>query len=488
MLQKKREILLRLKKYSNKIMASIDLKSLTIKKAHEALIRGDYSARELAEKYLDNISNKNKEINAYLEVYEDVLDQADRADLRIKSGEKDNMLLGIPMALKDNILVEGRRVTSASKILEGFVAPYNATVINKLIEKGVVFLGRVNMDEFAMGASTENSAFGVTHNPNDLSRVAGGSSGGSAAVVASDMALCALGSDTGGSIRQPSAFCGVVGFKPSYGAVSRYGLIAMSSSLDQIGPITKTVEDSEIIFEVLRGVDSYDATTIEINKTKSLKKKIGIIPSLLKSKGIDEDIKRNFSDSVLKFKNLGYEIVELNLKHIAHALEVYYIICPAEVSSNMARFDGMRFGKKINGGNLLSEYMETRGQLLGSEVKRRIMIGTYVLSSGYYDAFYGKATIARELIKNDFKKAFEEVDAVLTPTTPSVAFKIGEKSDNPLEMYLADVFTVTANIACIPAISIPSGASPDGLPFGVQLMGEYKNDGIIFDIAKEFQG
>jgi aspartyl-tRNA(Asn)/glutamyl-tRNA(Gln) amidotransferase subunit A len=487
MLQKKKEILLRLKKYLNKkYMATIDLNGMTIRKAHEAFVRGDFTARELSEAYLQNITAKNKEINGYLEVYSDVLEQADRADFRIKSGEKDNLLLGIPMALKDNILVEGRSVTSASKILEGFIAPYSATVINKLIEKGVVFLGRVNMDEFAMGASTENSAFGVTHNPNDLSRVAGGSSGGSAAVVASDMALCALGSDTGGSIRQPSAFCGVVGFKPSYGAVSRHGLIAMSSSLDQIGPITKTVEDSEIIFEVLRGVDQYDATTVDINNTKSLKKKIGIIPSLLQSKGIDEDIKSNFSDSVSKFKNLGYEIVELDLKNIAHALEVYYIICPAEVSSNMARFDGMRFGKKIEGDNLLSEYMETRGQLLGSEVKRRIMIGTYVLSSGYYDAFYGKATIARELIKSDFKKAFEEVDAVLTPTTPSVAFKIGEKSDNPLEMYLADVFTVTANIACIPAISIPSGVSSDGLPFGIQLMGEYKNDSVLFDIANDF--
>lgn len=467
-------------------MASIDLKEMTIKKAHEALIRGDFTARELSEAYLQNILAKNKEINGYLEVYNDVLDQADKADFRIKSGEKDNMLLGIPMALKDNILVEGRRVTSASKILEGFIAPYNATAINKLIEKGVVFLGRANMDEFAMGASTENSAFGVTHNPNDITRVAGGSSGGSAAIVASDMALCALGSDTGGSIRQPAAFCGVVGFKPSYGAVSRHGLIAMSSSLDQIGPITKTVEDARIISECIKGIDPYDATTIEINETKNIKKKIGIIPELLKIDGISEGVKKSFNDAITKFRDSGYEIVELSMPHISHALEVYYIICPAEVSSNMSRFDGMRFGKKIKGDNLLSEYMETRGQLLGSEVKRRIMIGTYVLSAGYYDAFYGKATTARELIKDDFKKAFKEVDVVITPTTPSEAFKIGEKSKNPLEMYLADVFTVTANIAQIPAISIPFGKSDEGLPYGVQLMAEYKNDSALFDIADDF--
>jgi aspartyl-tRNA(Asn)/glutamyl-tRNA(Gln) amidotransferase subunit A len=466
----------------------IDLKTLTIKKAHESLINGEYSARELAEMYLKKIEKSNKEINGYLEVCDDILEQADRADLRIKSGEKDNMLLGIPMALKDNILVEGRRVTSASKILEGFIAPYNATVINKLIENGVVLLGRANMDEFAMGASTENSAFGVTRNPNNLAHVAGGSSGGSAAIVASDMALCALGSDTGGSIRQPSSFCGTVGMKPSYGAVSRHGLIAMSSSLDQIGPITKTVEDSKIIFDCIKGVDPYDATTIKTIDSNSNKKRIGIIPSLLKVDGISNDVKNNFIDSVSKFESLGYEVVELELPHISHALEVYYIICPAEVSSNMSRFDGMRFGKKVPGDNLLSEYMETRGQLLGSEVKRRIMIGTYVLSSGYYDAFYGKATIARELIKEDFRNAFEKVDAILTPTAPSVAFKIGEKSDNPLEMYLADVFTVTANIAGIPAISVPSGVDENGLPFGMQLMGQYKNDDIIFDIAKEFEG
>ncbi|MDB5204672.1 MAG: hypothetical protein JWP09_700 [Candidatus Taylorbacteria bacterium] len=466
---------------------TIDLKNLTIEKAHKHLIGGDFTARELAEAYLKNIEEKNKDINAYLEVFSDVLLQADKADLRFKNGEKDNALLGIPMALKDNLLVEGRRVTCASKIMEGYVAPYSATAIQKLIEKGVVFLGRVNMDEFAMGASTENSAFGVTKNPHDVTRVSGGSSGGSAAVVAANLALCALGSDTGGSIRQPSAFCGVVGYKPSYGAVSRHGLVAMSSSLDQIGPITNSVEDSKIIFDCIAGVDSYDATTISINESALIKKKIGIVKGLLDIEGIDSEVKKNFEESIEKAKGLGFEIVELEMPHISHALEVYYIICPAEVSSNMSRFDGMRFGKKVGGSNLLEEYLETRGQLLGSEVKRRIMIGTYVLSSGYYDAFYGKANKARELIKKDFENAFETVGAVMTPTTPSPAFKIGEKSNDPLQMYLADVFTVTANIAGVPAISIPSGVSKDGMPFGLQLMGAYKNDAALFDIAKEFE-
>ncbi len=465
----------------------INLKELTITSAHKALVEGVFTARELAEAYLKNIEEKNKDLNAYLEVFNDVLEQADNADLRIKNGEKNNMLLGIPMALKDNLLVKGRKVTCASKIMEGYVAPYSSTAINKLVERGVVFLGRANMDEFAMGASTENSAFGVTKNPRDMSRVSGGSSGGSAAVVAGDMALCALGSDTGGSIRQPAAFCGVTGFKPSYGAVSRHGLVAMSSSLDQIGPITKCVDDSQIIFDAIRGVDVYDATTITINKNGSIKKKIGVVKGLLDIDGIDPEVKNNFEESVKKAKGLGYEIIELPMPNISHSLEVYYIICPAEVSSNMARFDGMRFGKKISGSNLLQEYLETRGTLLGSEVKRRIMIGTYVLSSGYYDAFYGKANKARELIKKDFEKVFETVDAVMTPTTPSPAFKIGEKSNDPLQMYLADVFTVTANIAGIPAISIPSGISKDGLPFGLQLMGAYKKDSSLFDIAKGFE-
>ena len=465
----------------------IDLKMLTIRKAHEALIKGEFTARELAEAYLENIKKKNKELNAYLEVFDDVLEQADKADARIKAGEKDNLFLGIPIAIKDNILIEGRRAGAASKILEGYVAPWSATVTKKLIEKGVVILGRTNMDEFAMGGSTENSAYGVVKNPYDISRVAGGSSGGSAAVISADMALFALGSDTGGSIREPAAFCGVVGMKPSYGAVSRHGLIAMASSLDQIGPFAKTVEDAEIILKEIAGMDIYDATTIKLLAPKKPKKKIGTVPALLETEGLDPEVKQNFNETVEKFKKAGYEIVSIELPHIAYSLPVYYIICPAEVSSNMARFDGMRYGSKINGTNLLGDYMNTRGQLLGAEVKRRIMIGTYVLSSGYYDSYYGKAGMVRELIKKDFEKAFEKVDAVLTPTTPSPAFKIGEKSNNPLEMYLADIFTVTANLAGIPAISIPSGLTKAGLPLGIQLMGPYGEDGVLFEIGKDFE-
>ncbi len=465
----------------------IDLKNLTIMKAHEALVSGEYTARDLAEAYLKNIKEKNPELNAYLEVFDDVLEQADKADLRIKSGEKDNLLLGIPIAIKDNLLVEGRRVGAASKILEGYVAPYTGTAIGKLIERGVVLLGRTNMDEFAMGGSTENSAYGVTKNPNDLTRVPGGTSGGSAAAVASNMALAAIGSDTGGSIRQPSAFCGTVGMKPSYGAVSRHGLIAAVSSFDQIGPITKTIEDSEIIFDCIRGVDAYDATTKELANHKKPRKKIGVMQSLIEVDGIDPEVKKNFNDSLENFKNAGYEIVDIDLPNISFALSIYYIINPAEISSNMARFDGVRFGAKVEGDNLLADYMKTRGELLGAEVKRRIMIGTYVLSAGYYDSYYGKAGKVRELIKDDFAKVFKTVDAVLTPTTPSPTFKIGEKSGNPLEMYLADIFTVTANLAGIPAISIPSGQTASGLPLGIQLMGPYGEDNLLFEIGKDFE-
>lgn len=469
----------------------IDLKNLTITKAHDALVKGEYSARDLSEAYLKEIEKKNPELNAYLEVFDDVLEQADRADARIKAGEKDNVLLGIPIAVKDNILIEGRRVGAASKILEGYVAPWSATAIKKLIEKGVVFLGRTNMDEFAMGGSTENSAYGVVKNPSDTSRVAGGSSGGSVAVVAADLALAALGSDTGGSIREPAAFCGVVGYKPSYGAVSRHGLIAMASSLDQVGPIAKTVQDAQIIHDAISGVDLYDATTIAFTDTKALTKRIGIVPALLEVEGLDPEVRKNFDESVARLKSLGYVIVPIELPHVSYALSVYYIICPAEVSSNMARFDGMRFGQRVSGGNLLADYMDTRGQLLGAEVKRRIMIGTYVLSSGYYDAYYGKATAVRELIKKDFAKAFDlsadGVDAILTPTTPTPAFKIGEKSTNPLEMYLADIFTITANLAGVPAISIPSGETIDGLPIGMQLLGPYGEDHLLFEIGKDFE-
>ena len=421
------------------------------------------------------------------------MEQADNAQKRFDSGEKDNLLLGIPMALKDNILVKGRRVGAASKILEGYTATYDATVIKKLKEKGVVFLGRLNMDEFAMGASTENSAYGVTKNPHDLSRVSGGSSGGSAASVAANEAMFALGSDTGGSIRQPSAFCGVVGFKPSYGKVSRHGLIAMASSLDQIGPITKNISDAKIVFDAIKGNDSFDSTSLPDNfdsgPEKTRKKKIGVSYKIVDQKGISPEVVKNFHSSVEKLKNSGYEIVEIDLPNISYALPVYYVICPAEVSSNMARFDGVKYGKVVSGENLLSDYMETRGKLLGKEVRRRIMLGTYVLSAGYYDAYYGKALALREILKNDFKKIFEDVDAVAMPVAPTPAFKIGDKSNDPLEMYLADVFTITANLIGSPSISVPSGLTEDGsnLPLALQLIGRFGDDDTVLDVAKDFE-
>lgn len=431
-------------------------------------------------------------MNAYLEVYDDVLTQADEADKKIKEGKAD-VLTGIPLAIKDNILIKGRIASAASKILENYKATYNATIIEKLKNAGAIFIGRTNMDEFAMGGSTENSAFGVTKNPHDLTRVSGGSSGGSAAAVAMDGSLAALGTDTGGSVRQPASFCGVVGLKPTYGAVSRSGLIAMGSSLDQAGPITKSVGDAEILFNIMKGLDPLDSTTLN-PKTYSLKptKVIGIPAGLLDQGGISKEVIENFNQSVEKFKKLGYEVREVKLPNIKYALAVYYVLMPAEVSSNMARFDGVKYGAHVYGANLLEDYMKTRGTGFGKEVRRRIMLGTYVLSAGYYDAYYGQAQAVRNLIAEDFKKAFSSgVDIILTPTSPTPAFKIGEKASNPLEMYLADIFTVTANIAGVPAMSVPSGfAELEGkkLPLGIQLTGAHGGEDTLFKAGKDFLG
>ena len=470
----------------------IDLKSLTINKARNHFIKGDFKAVELAQSYLDNIKNKDQDIRAYLEIFSDVLNQAEEADKKIFTKES-GLLMGIPFALKDNILIKGRKCSASSKMLIDYVAPYDSTVVRKLKDAGAVFLGRTNMDEFAMGGSIENSAFGPTKNPHDLSRVPGGSSGGSAAAVASDEALASIGSDTGGSVRQPSSFCGVVGLKPTYGSVSRYGLIAMGSSLDQIGPITKTVADAEIIFNVIKGKDIMDSTTTDMsnaNRTISPKLKIGIPVDFIDGEGIDETVLKNFNDSLEKFKSMGYEVKDINLPNVKYSLAVYYTIMPAEVSSNMARFDGMRYGLNISGKNLTEDYFFTRETGLGKEVRRRIMLGAYVLSSGYYDAYYNKANFVRNLIKNDYAEAFRNVDIIATPTAPSPAFKIGEKSDNPLEMYLSDMFTTPANIAGVPAISIPSGFKSDGknLPLGIQLMSNYDREDILFKAGKDFLG
>lgn len=470
----------------------IDLKSITIKSAHEDIKSGKYSAVDLAKAYLNEINKKNKEINAYLEVFSDVLEQAKQADERFKNGTA-TLLTGIPFAIKDNILIKGRIASSASKILENYHASYDATVIDKLKREGVVFLGRTNMDEFAMGGSTENSAYGVTKNPYDTDRVAGGSSGGSAASIAMDGALAALGSDTGGSIRQPASFCGLVGLKPSYGHVSRYGVMAMGSSLDQIGPFAKTVTDAEIIFNSIKGIDIKDSTTIKEDTytVKANKKRIGIPRHFLNGDGISKDIMKNFEASLDKFKNLGYEIVDIELPNIAYSLSVYYVIMPAEVSSNLSRFDGMRFGLHKDGKDGIEDYFESRGTGFGKEVRRRVLLGTYVLSSGYYDAYYNRANALRKVITDDFLRAFEKVDIILTPTTPAPAFKIGEKISDPVAMYLEDIFTVTANLTGMPAISIPSGYSEISgkkLPLGLQMTAIHGNEKILFDIGKEFLG
>ncbi len=465
----------------------IDIKKLTIRKASEALKRGDFTTRELSQAYLDEIEKKNPEINAYLEIYDDVLKQADEAQKFVGK----NLLAGIPLALKDNILIKGRRAQSASKILSGYVAPYDATTIEKLKKEHVIFIGRANMDEFAMGSSTENSAFGVTKNPHDVFRVAGGSSGGSAAAVAMDGALGALGSDTGGSIRQPASFCGVVGLKPTYGSVSRHGLMAMSSSLDVIGPIGKTVDDVEILFNAIKGKDKFDSTSINVPEKTKAPKKIGVPRGLLSDKGLDKAVVETFNDAVKKFKSEGFEIVEVDMPNLSYALAVYYVVMPAEVSTNLARFDGVKYGLHKDGENSVDDYFETRAAGFGPEARRRIMLGAYVLSSGYYDAYYGKATAVRELINTDFAKAFEKVDLIATPTAPTPSFKIGEKMSDPVAMYLADIFTVTANLAGVPAISLPFGAKTDGdkkLPIGIQLMARHGEESALFSAGRKLLG
>ena len=469
-----------------------DLANVTIAKARELLDRGDVSAIELAEVYLDRIAKENPKLNAYLEVYDDVREQAKAADQLLAAGKK-APLTGIPISIKDNILLKGKIASAASKMLANYTASYDATVIDRLKKQGAVFLGRTNMDEFAMGGSTENSALGPTKNPHDVSRVSGGSSGGAAASVAADLAVAALGSDTGGSIRQPASFCGVVGLKPTYGAVSRSGLMAMASSLDQIGPLAKTVADAEILFNAIAGRDPKDATTIDrpVAPAVANKKLVVGVPRDFLEKGVDPDVLKNFETSLAALKSAGVEIRDVTLPNLKYSLAVYYVIMPAEVSSNLARFDGMRYGLHKDAPTLLEEYLATRREGFGAESRRRIMLGTYVLSTGYYDAYYGKATAVRELLKSDFAAVFAQgVDCILTPTSPTPAFKIGEKSADPLAMYLADIFTVSANLVTLPAISVPSGfAKRDGaqLPLGIQFTAPYAREDILFTIGKLFE-
>ncbi|MAF59287.1 MAG: Asp-tRNA(Asn)/Glu-tRNA(Gln) amidotransferase subunit GatA [Candidatus Pacebacteria bacterium] len=467
----------------------MDIDNLTIESASKGLKNKDFSAVELTEAYVKNIEEKNKDINAYLEVFDDALDIACQSDKRIQSGES-GKLLGVPISIKDNILIDGHISSAGSRILESHRATYDATVVSKLKERGVVFLGRTNMDEFAMGSSTENSAYGVTLNPHDKERVSGGSSGGSSASVSMNGALASLGSDTGGSIRQPASFCGVVGLKPTYGAVSRSGLIALGSSLDQIGPITKTVKDAEILFEAIKGNDKKDSTTLENYSSKSGGKVVGVPRNIL-SDGVDKDVLEHFDKTLESLKKFGYEIRDIELPYKPDtALAVYYIIMPAEASTNLARFDGIRYGKKVEGGSLFEDYAKSRETGFGEETKRRIVLGTYVLSAGYYDAYYGKATSLRHSITKDLKGIFESgIDLIATPTTPSPSFKIGEKSD-PISMYLEDIFTVSANLTGMPAISIPNGeVDRDGksLPVGFQMISPHMHEKSLFDTGKDIE-
>jgi aspartyl-tRNA(Asn)/glutamyl-tRNA(Gln) amidotransferase subunit A len=471
-------------------MKTTDLTKLTIVEAQEGLKNGDFTSVELTKAFLDRIKEKDGEVKAFITVTpEAALKQAERADKMIKSKEI-YPLTGIPCAIKDNILIKDVKCTAGSKFLEDYVATYDATVIEKLEEMGAVFLGKTNLDEFAMGSSCENSAFFPTRNPHDLERVPGGSSGGSAAAVASDMCVYALGSDTGGSIRQPASFCGIAGLKPTYGTVSRYGLIAYASSLDQIGALTKTVEDAKIVFDAIKGSDPMDSTSINSEKKVNLDKlRIGV-PKEYFAKGLDSEVEAAIKKAINTYKELGAEIIEINLPMSEYALACYYIIAPAEASANLARFDGLRYGKTINDEDaekLIDIYLKNRTNGFGKEVKKRIMLGTYTLSSGYYDAYYKRALKARTLIKSDFDKAFERVDVILGPTSPCLPFKIGEKSDDPMSMYLADIYTVSVNLAGLPGISIPCGKSEKGLPIGMQLIGAPFEEEKLLSIASLFE-
>ncbi|MFA5996917.1 MAG: Asp-tRNA(Asn)/Glu-tRNA(Gln) amidotransferase subunit GatA [Candidatus Paceibacterota bacterium] len=469
----------------------IDLKNLTIKQAHELLVNKKMSVLELAEVVL-KVAEDTRDLNAYLEIFDDVRAQAEVAQKMIDEGRA-TMMTGIPVAMKDNILIKGKIASASSKMLENYRATYDAGVTKKLREAGAVFVGRTNMDEFAMGGSTETSAFGVTKNPHDITCVPGGSSGGSAAALAANACLGALGTDTGGSIRQPASFCGVVGLKPTYGSVSRSGLIAMASSLDQAGPFAKTVEDAEIIFDCIKGYDPLDSTSYPDNlasKNYSKPKIIGVPTEFVHAKGVDPHVLKNFEESLEAMKKAGYEVKEISLPTLAHGLSVYYILMPAEVSSNLARLDGVRYGYHADGANLLEDYMKSRGEGFGREVRRRILLGTYVLSSGYYDAYYGRARAVQEMLKRDLAEAFKGVDIIATPTAPTPAFKIGEKSSDPLAMYLADIFTVPVNIAGVPAISIPSGfVDEEGskLPLGIQFIAPHFGESALFATGKDFE-
>ncbi|MEK6560131.1 MAG: Asp-tRNA(Asn)/Glu-tRNA(Gln) amidotransferase subunit GatA [Nitrospirota bacterium] len=474
----------------------MELYNLTIHELHDLLKKKEVTAREIAESVFSRIDDVEDTVRAYACLSTDkAFEQAKKADMLIRDNTDFSALNGIPVAIKDNMCTEGIQTTCASRILQDFRPPYTAAVIEKLKSRGYLHTGMTNMDEFAMGSSTENSSYRVTRNPWDITRVPGGSSGGSAAAVAAGECIAALGSDTGGSIRQPAAFCGVVGLKPTYGRVSRYGLVAFASSLDQIGPLTKDVTDCAIMLKAISGHDPADSTSAAISVPdyqavlgRDIKGiKLGI-PGEYFISGIDPSVDRSVREAIKVFERLGAVIEDISLPHTEYAVAAYYIIATAEASSNLARYDGVKYGYRTkNADNLLEMYMKTRDEGFGSEVKRRIMLGTYVLSAGYYDAYYRKAQQVRTLIKRDFDKAFEKVDAILTPTTPTPAFSIGEKTQDPLQMYLSDIFTISVNLAGIPAISIPCGFTEGELPVGLQILGKHFDEERILQAAYAYE-
>ena len=474
----------------------MELYELTVHELMDKLDKNEITSEDITKSYVSRINEKEDDIEAFVTVLsEDAENKAKEIDQKIEKGEITNKLAGIPIGIKDNICTKGIKTTCSSKMLEDFISPYDATVMDKINAENLITIGKLNMDEFAMGGSTENSYFKKTKNPWNLNKVPGGSSGGSAAAVASQMVPWALGSDTGGSIRQPASFCGVVGLKPTYGLVSRYGLVAFASSLDQIGPITKDVRDSAILLNIIAGHDEKDSTSVEMPKkdyekalTGNIKGlKIGV-PKEFFGEGINEEVKKSLKQAIETYKELGAEVEEFSLDIAKYALATYYIIACAEASSNLGRFDGIRYTYRAKDFKDLKDlYKKTRSEGFGAEVKRRIILGTYVLSSGYYDAYYKKAQQVRTLVMNEFNKGFEKYDVILTPTAPTVAFGIGEKSNNPLEMYLADICTVSINIAGLPGISVPCGIDSEGMPIGMQLIGNRFQEETILKAAYSFE-
>ena len=471
----------------------MELEKMTIKKALKEMEAGKLTSQELVQACLKNIEVKNEKLNAVLQISETALVEAQAIDQRRQAGEELGRLAGIPIMIKDNILVQGWKNSAGSMILEGYESAYDATVIKRLKKADAILLGLTNMDEFAMGSSGETSHFGITKNPWDETKIPGGSSSGSCVAVSANMALGALGTDTGGSIRQPASMCGVTGLKPTYGRVSRYGSVAMASSLDQIGPITKTVEDSALILSVIEGKDENDATSTEKGDLfipeiveKDLKGlKIGV-PKEFFTDSLDSEIAHQVKEAIKEFEKGGAEIVEVSLPNLKYSLSAYYILMSSEASSNLERYDGVRYGYSSDGHDLVESYKRTRGEGFGDEVKRRIMLGTYTLSTGYYDQYYRRALKVRTLIKKDFDQVFNLVDLIIGPTSPTVAWNIGEKFDDPLSMYLSDIYTVSANLATLPALSIPCGFKDD-LPIGLQLMAQTFNEAEIFRAGMYYQ-